>query len=151
MTVVRLADSNEYDKRVGTKEESQRTINAYVFMEEKLNQLQMTYNFRTYLIIKKRWVPARFWNGNEMRAYGGREDKGLTLPTVLYYYISDKPDKLITLAVYVIQEDKFYSISAGDLQEWATKKNCNFIDIFGGDVIGIPKDKFTEVVYEKAG
>lgn len=136
-------DSHDYDKRVSTAEAAQRVIRTYVFSEIKKNPLEMDYDFKTYLLIKKKWIPARFWNFNEVGNIK-HDQKGISLPSILYYYLHDKPDKLISLALYIMEEDKFYRTTIMELEKWIEKKNCQFDDIYGADVMGIPKTLFVD-------
>jgi hypothetical protein len=144
LTVIKLMDSSQYDKRVETKEELQRLIRSYVFVEKITNPLQMEIELKTYLLMKKNWVSPRNWNPNEIATYTGRESIGVKIPSVLYFYLADKHNDLINFCIYIMATDKYYFTTVGKLTEWAEKKNCRFVDQYGGDVIGVPQNIFRE-------
>lgn len=114
----------------------------YIFEDKATSQLFGNEVVNTFLVIRKKWL--RYENWSDERLPGRfKRAQGTTIPWPLFFHIDKMNNDLNNLAFYFTNDDNFY-ISNGfsDIRGFCYKYQIRFIDNWGNDVIGVPREYF---------
>jgi len=114
----------------------------FVLAKDIVNTLQVPEKQLHYFMIKKHWLPYKFWSDERIPSCEG--EKGHTISNEAFYWILKKKNRTVKVVYYMIDEDKFYITNFGILSDFAYKKCSWFTDSFGNEVIGFSKELFSD-------